>query len=344
MATMVMVSGCIPVKPFSARPASVTVKPRPLGRSISRRPIESTRDTVLRPRCPSTWTRIDAPTPSDRSSFQAGARPKLDRFQFLSSRGPCSVSYYSRTSYSDSAEIENSIRDSIRTTGSGENWERGEGKKDNNDRLRIKRPRILEPPTVTEYLWWYDVGRPFSRRRIPRGKHHRNSICSDLTKTETALEPPEIKYNGSSAWISNSIRLSHTPPLPEEETILAINQRFLSHPIRTLDLVPLCTSVKFAKRKREERRKTDRMVRSNVTDERTWSGRVKWTSLRERRTLRDLSEEKRTDKADRWKIRDRRKKVRFRNGEWHAIGGSSGSGNRSNQPSGYQDSERARMK
>ena len=40
--------------------------------------------------------------------------------------------------------------------------------------------------------------RPFSRR-TPPGEHRRNSICSDLTKTETALEPPEIKYNGSSA-------------------------------------------------------------------------------------------------------------------------------------------------
>lgn len=52
MATMVMVSGCIPVKPFSARPASVTVKPRPLRPcSISRSvdPIRSDPIPVYRP-------------------------------------------------------------------------------------------------------------------------------------------------------------------------------------------------------------------------------------------------------------------------------------------------------
>lgn len=50
MATMVMVSGCIPVKPFSARPASVTVKPRPLRPcSISRRSDPILRDIALPP-------------------------------------------------------------------------------------------------------------------------------------------------------------------------------------------------------------------------------------------------------------------------------------------------------
>lgn len=59
MATMVMVSGCIPVKPFSARPASVTVKPRPLRPcSISRRPI--LRDIALPPRLDRSLPRIDA--------------------------------------------------------------------------------------------------------------------------------------------------------------------------------------------------------------------------------------------------------------------------------------------
>lgn len=52
MAAMVMVSGCIPVKPFSARPASVTVKPRPLGRSTPR---PAPNPSCLQDISPSSW-------------------------------------------------------------------------------------------------------------------------------------------------------------------------------------------------------------------------------------------------------------------------------------------------
>lgn len=90
MATMVMVSGCIPVKPFSARPASVTVKPRPLRPcSISRRSDPILRDIALPPHDRRLASRDPYPLSIDARPNSFVSSPKI---------GPSSIETLARIS------------------------------------------------------------------------------------------------------------------------------------------------------------------------------------------------------------------------------------------------------